>query len=133
MFREAQVAHTRVLGHNSNIELSQEIVKWLDQVLHEIKLIMVHLPGHDYAGGSVALEQHLLAVREGDQLVSLAMDEESGAGDLVHPVDVAEAVLNDVLENGAGLLPDDVSDRLKGRHQQESAWVTLSGYESSWA
>ena len=105
-----------MLRHNTNIELTQEIVKWLDQVLHEVKFIMVHLPRHDYARGSVALEQHLLAVGEGDQLVSLTMHEESGAGDLVHAVDVAKPILDNVLEDRASLFTDDVSDRLERRH-----------------
>ena len=85
------------LGVKWDVHLLQEIVKWLDQVVDEIELVVVHLWRHDYRRRALDPRLQSLRVSEADQLVTLPMYKESWALDLRHNINVAKAVIYQVL------------------------------------
>lgn len=61
---------------------------------------------------------------ETDQLVSLSMNEESGTSNILHHVNVSEAIINQVLEHSSGLLSDNVTNGHKRTHKEKGGWFS---------
>ena len=105
-----------LLGLQIDVHLLQEMVKRLHQVVYKIELIVVHGRRHDYRRRSLHECLQPLRVLQTYQLVPLAVHEESRTLDIRHDVNVAEAVVDQVLQRASGLLPHDISDRHERTH-----------------
>ena len=66
------------------------------------------------------------------QLIALSVYEESWALDVRHNVDVAEPVIDEVLEGATRLFPHDISDRHEWAHQEECTRISQRREQGSW-
>ena len=57
------------------------------------------------------------------QLIALSVYEESWALDVRHNVDVAEPIIDEVLEGATRLFPHNISNRHEWAHQEQCAWI----------
>ena len=67
------------------------------------------------------------------KLIALSVYEESWALNVRHDVDVAEPVIDEVLEGATRLLPHNISNRHEWAHQEQRARVSQRREQGSWA
>ena len=109
-----------------DLHLFQEVVKRLHKVINEVKFVMIHLRWHYDRTGSGYESLQSLRVLKTYQLVSLSVHEESRTPHTGHHIDVAEPIIDQVLEHIASLLSHDVSYRHKRAHQETVSYTHLT-------
>ena len=78
-----------------------------DQIIEEVEVVVVHFGRQQQLAGTGASLVELLRVLVRDQVVLHAVDEEGRNSDALDASDVFEAVLDEVLQEVAGLVFDD--------------------------
>ena len=88
-------------------------MKGCDQVVNEIELIVIHVPGHNERGRSPTFIVHLLGMSERNQGVSLTVHEKSRAPHPLYSIYVSESITNHVGQETTRLLLNYIPDAFK--------------------
>ena len=125
MLRQLEVGLLALFRLQSDTQLHQKVIEGIYEVVNKVELVVVHVPGQDNGDGPSTLQGHLLRMREVNELVSLAMHEETRTRDILNQVYIPEVVLDCILGPRACLIPHYVTDRHERRHQQQRTRLSL--------
>ena len=100
-----------------------------DQIIEEVEVVVVHFGRQQQLAGTGTGLVELLRVLVRDQVVLHAVDEEGRNPDALNAGDVFEAVLDEVLEEVAGLVFDDRADRFEAGHEDDCGRISLARQE----
>ena len=97
--------------------LFQKVVERCDQILTEIKVIMVHLRRQYQTTWARTIIMKVFRMLERNQLIFHPMHDESRRSYIFDLLHVVEPVLYEIFEVFTGLVLSDSSDRFEGRHE----------------
>jgi hypothetical protein len=60
MLRQLKMSLLALLWLQCDAELHQEVIERVHQVINEVELVVVHIPGQNYRDGPTTLQSHLL-------------------------------------------------------------------------
>lgn len=102
--------------------LCEKLKHRLDQIMIEVKVIVGHLRRQHQEGLPLALLMKLLRVLEGDQGISLTMNDESGALNVDHRFQIIKMLGHHLTEQPSKFALYHIPDRGVRRHQDQSPW-----------